>query len=94
MRVREFATMLGKMGVSKVYLIHYDHNEALARRFAAALEKQRVKVTVAADARKLGYDFVTRCIQQTDISIVLNPDSNAERLVFHSGQICYEVALN
>lgn len=67
-----------------IYLAHYEDVE-LARLLARALEKNGFKVTVAEDARRYGKDFVGKKIGESDLILVLNPDSNASALIVNIG---------
>lgn len=88
--VDEFAQRLKEMNYRKIYLSHYE-DESETRRLAKVLESHGMEVTVAADARRLGKDFVSKCIADSDLTLVLNPMPDAEKMIFHAGKITYSL---
>lgn len=82
--IKEFFDMLWSNNFRVIYLSHYD-DVKLARLLARALVNNGFKVTVAEDARRYGKDFVIKKIEESDLTLVLNPDSNATALIINIG---------
>jgi hypothetical protein len=77
--IDDFSDRLWCLGFRRIYLVHYEENEQLARELVKKLPA--FQITVAADARKLGKDFVSKCIDNSDLTLVINPQSDARRLM-------------
>ena len=83
-KIQVLFDMLFSNNFKVIYLAHYDDVE-LARLLARALKKNGFKVTVAEDARRYGKDFVSKKIGESDLTLVLNPDSDASALIVNIG---------
>lgn len=90
--IKAFFDMLRINNFKVIYLSHYD-NVQLARLFCRVLKKDGFKVTVAEDARRFGKDFVSKKIGESDLTLVLNPDSNARALIVNIGSNVIDISL-
>lgn len=84
MNLHEFLDAIWKLGFRSVYLSHYE-DVAEARRIASQMTQHGFKVTMAEDARRLGKDFVSKCIGNCDLTLVISPDSSATQLLLQHG---------